>query len=256
TRDSTAGPFSRQLWHSTNGGQTWRNVWSTTFPQGVILDIAFHPSDPTKMWIGMSVGFTNNADQARKMFYSSDAGNTWTNITEGLPAAPIFTIAVPANNSDTAVYVGSAAGAFYRDNKTNKFVEFQGGIPRGVMITDLKIHEGTKKIYAGTYGRGLWRANLYDQPYEGPGVTALINRSGLLNVYPNPSNGVFRIEWDDKQEVNQELSITDLVGKIVYTNKAFSGRANVDLSHLARGIYIVKFANGSEVLTKKITLVR
>ena len=129
------------------------------------------------MWVSFSAGFVaTNINQSRKVFYSEDGGTTWSNITDGLPNLPVWSIAVQDNSPVGAVYVGTAAGVFYKDNTMAKFVEFQGGMPRGVMVTDLEIHSGVGKIYAGTHGRGIWAANLYDQPRRSHEVNA---RHGL-----------------------------------------------------------------------------
>jgi photosystem II stability/assembly factor-like uncharacterized protein len=240
------------LYKTTDGGTTWTNIWNPAFPTGsFIYNISIHPTQPNKMWAVFSVGFVaTNPNQARKVYYSENGGTTWTNITAGLPNVPVWTIAAQDNSPVGAIYAGTAVGVFYKDNTMSQFVEFQVGMPRGVMVTDLKIHSGVGKIYAGTHGRGIWAANLYDQPYEGHQALKT-NRSLLLNAYPNPAKDVVRIEWDDKNQKGQVLSIVDIYGRIVHTQNDFQGRTTVNIAQYPLGMYTVQLKTGGEVLMKK-----
>ncbi len=252
---SSGSAAVRALYKTMDGGLTWTNIWDTAFPAATLNSITIHPIQPNKIWVGFSIGFVaTNPNHARKVFYSEDGGATWRNITDGLPNVPVWTIAAQDNSPVGAVYVGTAIGVFYKDNTMSKFVEFQVGMPRGVMVTDLKIHSGVGKIYAGTHGRGIWAANLYDQPYEGNPQTLRVNRSLLLNVYPNPANDFIRIVWDDKNQDGQTLRITDIYGRTLYNKSDFQGRTTVDISQYAVGIYTVQLTSGKEKLVKKFAV--
>ncbi len=252
---SSGSPVVRALYKTTNGGTTWTNIWNTAFPAATLNSITIHPTQPNKIWVGFSIGFTaTNPNHARKVFYSEDGGTTWTNITNGLPNVPVWTIAAQDNSPVGAIYVGTAIGVFYKDNTMSRFVEFQVGMPRGVMVTDLKIHSGVGKIYAGTHGRGIWAANLYDRPYEGYSQALKVNRNLLLNVFPNPANDYIRIVWDDNNKVGQMLNVTDIYGRVLYNKTDFTGRTTVDISQYAAGVYTVQLTSGKEVLVKKFTV--
>ena len=252
---TSGSPSVRQLMVTTNGGTTWTNRWDASlFPTGGTLrDIAIHPTDPNRIWICFNVGFlATNVNQSRKVFYSDNGGNTWTNITAGLPPIPVWSIVVPANSSDNAVYVGTAIGVFYKDNTKPQFVEFQVGMPRGVMVTDLKIHDGAGKIFAGTYGRGVWSANLYDRPYDGSAQALPANRSMLLSVYPNPVNEAVTIEWDAKITEQHSLEVTDALGKTLFYQPNFLGKATFNMEQYTTGIYTIQLRTGKDVVTKKL----
>ena len=245
-------PVSRALYKTTNGGTTWTDIWSAAFPAATITDIKIHPTQPNKIWVSFTAGYSaTNANQARKLFYSEDGGTTWRNMTAGLPNVPIWSIAIQENSPIDAVYVGTGVGVFYKDVSKNQFAEFQGGMPRGVVVTDLKIHAASGKIFAGTYGRGIWSANLYDRPYEVNPQALSASRAGLLNVYPNPVGNVVRIDWEAKNIDEQTLEITDLLGKTLFSQPEFTGKATFDMTAFPAGIYTVQLKTGKEVVTKK-----
>jgi hypothetical protein len=75
------------------------------------------------------------------------------------------------------------------------------------------------------------------------GISEADNRSGI-SVYPNPSNGAFTIRLTpalSKGEGAMTVSITNMLGEIVYTNKyARLLSEEINLSHLTAGVYSVE----------------
>jgi hypothetical protein len=59
-----------------------------------------------------------------------------------------------------AVYVGTDIGIFYRDNNHTDWVPFRNGLP-SVPVFDMEINYSSNVLTAATYGRGLWRSELY-----------------------------------------------------------------------------------------------
>ena len=85
---------------------------------------------------------------------------------------------------------------------------------------------------------------------------SILNTS--LNVYPNPNNGEFRIDFDVEGLRNVEISISDIAGKIIYTNDLgkVSGtqREKVNLSDYAQGMYIVQLKSDDVVVSRKVSV--
>ncbi len=139
-----------ELSYSSNGGTSWQAI---NAPQiGNISHLAIHPANPRRVWITIS-DYTN-----KKVFESNDAGTSWVDISAGLPSIPINCI-VYQNNSPDRLYVGTEAGVYYRDNGVNQWQAYNDGLPN-VIISDLTINYAARKLLAGTYGRGVWDANL------------------------------------------------------------------------------------------------
>lgn len=59
-----------------------------------------------------------------------------------------------------AVYVGTDIGVFYRDANHSDWIPFRNGLPT-TPVFDLEINLTNNRITAGTFGRGLWRSELY-----------------------------------------------------------------------------------------------
>jgi hypothetical protein len=63
------------------------------------------------------------------------------------------------NKAGNPIYIGTDAGVYYTRDGLPIFLPFKLGLPN-VIIDELEIHYGSRKIVAATYGRGLWQSNL------------------------------------------------------------------------------------------------
>jgi hypothetical protein len=71
-----------------------------------------------------------------------------------------------------------------------------------------------------------------------------------VNVYPNPSTGIFNITFPESQ--TYQLIITDLTGKITRQATVKNNKAELDLSHAAKGIYLLKIVSEGKNATQKL----
>ena len=60
-----------------------------------------------------------------------------------------------------------------------------------------------------------------------------------INIYPNPSNGIFNIENDNITKIE----IFDLVGKLILKQENEFGVSSFDLNQYPAGIYLIKILN-------------
>ena len=72
-----------------------------------------------------------------------------------------------------------------------------------------------------------------------------------MNIYPNPSTGIFNI---DVQE-NISVEIYDILGKSVANQKLTIGSNSIDISNLQSGIYVLKVIN-SKGINKSFKLIK
>ncbi len=81
---------------------------------------------------------------------------------------------------------------------------------------------------------------------------------GLLEVYPNPSNGSFRLQWTYGPPETFELTIQDITGKVIYKdNNVFLSELEyaVDLADNPPGIYFLNLTlEGKAVMSKKLVI--
>lgn len=144
------------IWMSDNGGTSWTSI-SAGLPGISISYITVNPDNSFEVYVSLE-GFT----AGQKVYRSLNAGSTWTNISGSLPNVPANCIAFQDNNGSPAmaVYVGTDIGVFYRDANHSDWIPFRNGLPT-TPVFDLEINLTNNRITAGTFGRGLWRSELY-----------------------------------------------------------------------------------------------
>jgi len=116
-------------------------------------------------------------------------------------------------------------------------------------LNDKPINGATSSIYifdsTGFYSLGIIDAN---------GCSAisnsdtLLNRAGIngpslsqqLNIYPNPSNGIFTLFFKNINESMAAIEIYDEVGHSIYRSKLNSGNNKINLSSQPAGVYHYK----------------
>ncbi|MFM1932858.1 MAG: hypothetical protein RL226_2161 [Bacteroidota bacterium] len=107
--------FDRGLYKSEDGGQTWSLVFNVNDESGVI-DLIMRPDDPETLFVAIWNRIRNNqeslvsGDDAR-IWKSTDGGNSWTMLENGLPLGPQSRIGleIKANEPDKmwAIVVGT-----------------------------------------------------------------------------------------------------------------------------------------------------
>jgi NADH:ubiquinone oxidoreductase subunit B-like Fe-S oxidoreductase len=82
--------------------------------------------------------------------------------------------------------------------------------------------------------------------------------SNKMLVYPNPTEGILNIEFNNFDNRFTSLSIVNILGDEIYEeeldNTIIKYSKKLDLSKYSHGIYFVKFSSIEEVLTKKLIL--
>ncbi len=144
----------RNIWRSTDNGDTWDKIGST-LPALTITDIEISENDPNKLWICYS-GFNSLS----KVYYSHDGGYYWNNISDGLPNVPVNCLEY-LNGSDKGIFAGTDMGVFFKDATTSDWKSYRGNLPN-VVVNELEIHYPTRKLRAGTFGRGIWETTISD----------------------------------------------------------------------------------------------
>ncbi|MFZ9387550.1 MAG: VPS10 domain-containing protein [Chitinophagaceae bacterium] len=133
------------LYMTTNDGSSW----STYTAPAAITDIAVDPVNPDKIWI------TCNSSTNR-VFVSTNAGATFTDISANLPAMAARAIVVSDDNP-RYIYVGMNIGVFYKKESDPAWSSYSDNLPL-VSINELEIQKNAGRIRVATYGRGIWES--------------------------------------------------------------------------------------------------
>jgi hypothetical protein len=124
-----------------------------------------------------------------------------------------------------------------------------------------RISTGNPGIQGTTIGPdgSIWFANTTDNEIVKvlTASAASVNENKLelgLSVFPNPSEGMFSVKTIVPFN-NANINIVDLTGKIVYnTTETTNNRVDLNLAHLAGGIYYLSVTNNGLTATEKIII--
>jgi photosystem II stability/assembly factor-like uncharacterized protein len=207
---------------------------------GFINEIAIHPVNANKVAIATT--------DTGKVYVSDDFGENWTSIAWDLPDFVPLSL-VWQDNENNGLYVGMNYGIYYTDDELGEVWEpFNNGLPN-VRVNELEINFTENKLYAGTYGRGLWKSVLYDENLS----TTELNIEEL-EIFPNPANQILNLKW--KGNENPSIRIYNTSGRLVYYAKEVNLRNNfqIETSTYQRGLYFLKLSSSKGEITKKVIL--
>ncbi len=246
---------SHRLWKSTDGGNTWTSIsGDLTGGSGYLLSAAVSHTNPDTIYTGSSDGRfymtpdggstwvmkflpssgaiteiwvnpNNSADiyillrksSGQRILHSTDAGDSWMDITGDLPTGKnTRTLAVDFRSDPPVIFVGMDDGVYYTTDHSN-YIKI-AGLPN-VIVYNLDLNLPYRKLYVATHGRGIWVVNVSSIV----GVYESVAKSGNIDVL---SGGVY---------VNDESSVFTVDGR-----KITEGKGYIPLS---RGLYIVKTKN-------------
>ena len=155
------------IYRTTSGGnatQAWTDITSN-LPVGVanITYVSVKHNNPQHIWVSMG-GYNNHG-----VYESTNGGGSWTNISSGLPQLPVMCVIQNTQYSGIELYAATDVGVYVKRDGNN-WTQFSNGLPN-VVVAELEIYydadPDNSKIYAGTFGRGVWSSDLYN-PYVAP----------------------------------------------------------------------------------------
>ena len=137
---------------SRNGGETWEDVTPPDLPEWMMWNsIEAHPSEPGGLY---AAGTRYKLDDfAPYLYKTTDWGQTWTRINDGIPADH-FTRVIRADPDRAGLlYAGTERGLYLSLDDGTSWQSLQLDLPI-TPITDLAVKEND--LIAATQGRGYW----------------------------------------------------------------------------------------------------
>ena len=134
-----------------DGGATF-TVSVTGLPNRTVTDLAVDRANPLRALLTMS------GQGASHVFFTTNAGQSWSNISGALPDMPVNAGVIIEDGSDH-FFVGTDVGVFETTDGGLTWTISPSGLPN-VVVNDLSYNPVTKQLVAATYGRGLWSFSL------------------------------------------------------------------------------------------------
>jgi photosystem II stability/assembly factor-like uncharacterized protein len=283
TRDSTKSisaiavsktPSDRMYYGTTDGlvyrvdaangtAPSVKNITGTSFPKSAYVScIAISPLDADKM----IVVFSNY--NVISLFYSSNGGNGWTNISANLeqnangtgngPSCRWATI-LPVGNH-FAYFIGTSAGLFATDSLKSNLTVWAKQSPDNIgndIVTMIDTRPSDGLVAVATHGNGIYTAHI-NFAYQVSGISPTKQASVIyrkLKIFPNPavSSGSVIVEFDAEKRCVAEIAILNEEGKTVLDYESIQVGAEhqqipIQLPELKTGLYYIRLiVNGNPI---------
>lgn len=136
-------------------------------------DVHVAADDADLLWASLS-----NYNDSSKVLTSQDGGVTWTNLSEGLPPAPVNCI--ERDPITGALFAGTDVGVYMREDAEGMIWErVSEGLPN-VVVSDLSLHAPSGRLVAATYGRGIFTLELPDPPSKDAALERILGLQGAV----------------------------------------------------------------------------
>jgi hypothetical protein len=137
---------------ASGASATWTDR-SSGLPPRVLTHLAVDPNTSTTAYVTFS-GYTGFGDNLGHVFKTTNGGASWTDITGNLPNVPVNGLVVDPDSTST-LFVATDIGVLYTTTGGTSWTSLVTGLPR-VFVTGLTLHNASRTLRAGTYGRGVW----------------------------------------------------------------------------------------------------
>ena len=236
------GTDDGKVWNTLDGGTSWNPV-SDNLPNRWVTDVATDPIDERIAYAVFS-GY-RFGENIGHIYKTNDNGDSWNDISGDLPDIPLNAITITPTNTER-LFVASDIGVFETLDGGTTWELLSNELPN-VPVTDLDFHLPTNTLVAATYGRGLYRYNLFE--------TTAIKESTIeqlkIEAFPNPVTDVLTIMLNLKQRSALTASMIDINGKEVkmIIKEALSGGTyqwKTNIQDLVAGQYFLVVTSKNE----------
>ncbi|MBN2638158.1 MAG: hypothetical protein JXR65_03605 [Bacteroidales bacterium] len=251
---------------STDNGKTWTDVTPKDLTQEATISI-IEPShfDPGTAYL--AARRYRQDDFEPYIFKTTDFGNHWIKITNGLPVDESSFVIREDPYESNLLYAGTMGGVYVSFNSGKLWQPLRLNLPH-VAVRDIAIQKQADEMVLATHGRAFWildnlgvlrqlssGSDTADVRLFEPDTTYLTHGNGYyspqMTAGENPPNGLVIYYYLPESAVgeNIELSISDQAGNEIvnyYSNKTSTGkvlhndkRFNPDKKKLKGGVLSV-----------------
>lgn len=240
-----------EMWRTTDGGDTWTNISSGLSLLDLYINDIAVAEDPMEVYIACA-GFMDG----KKVYRSENGGQNWDNISGSLPNIPVTSVVYQLGSPLGDIYIGTDMGVYFMNDQYSGWEPYNTNLPN-IVINELEIQYAESKLYAATYGRGVWVSGLMT-PVTGLSKMEIDFENSTFCVSPNPSDGILEIELESRYLGEVPLEIIDITGTIVHHEKlmvdSFVYMSVTDVTFLPCGLYFVRVSVGNASRCVKLVL--
>lgn len=232
---------------------------SCSASDSILMHVILPPNDDVANALMLNSGnsptFSNDCgtvqpNEPKPAGYSTADNSVWFRFRG--PSNGKITIVTQGVETGFAVYEAGSAAAILSGN-ANNYKQLASGdkqniLPTGSVIQDLPVEPG----------KNYWLQVVAADKSTGNFSVSLLGNS--IEVYPNPSGGVFHLTLSSYRGSQAQLAVYSLSGAQIFTKTVWvspdSNTVDLDLSAFRSGLYLFRANLDGLIMTKKLMLVK
>jgi photosystem II stability/assembly factor-like uncharacterized protein len=218
-----AGTDGGGVYHSSNTGSTWTSC-TGSYTWDFCLKIS-----GSNLFLGTSNGGA---------FISTDNGSTFTAINTGLTSWVVRALAVYGSN----VYAATYDGVFRSTDNGAHWFDISDGLQE---TSDISLAVTSTNLLVGINQSGNTHIGVWKRSLSQAASVPEFQESDGFTVTPNPMSVSACIELKNPAGTAQ-LSVVDLLGKVVYKQYISASKFNLEKGDLRPGLYIIRLMTGEK----------
>jgi photosystem II stability/assembly factor-like uncharacterized protein len=143
-----------KLWVTRDGGANWTDITEATGITPSPWVSALETSRFAEGRVYATLDAHRNDDNNPYVLVSEDYGQTWTNLSAGLPWGTSRTTREDVEN-ENVLYVGTEFGAFVSIDRGAHWTKINNNLPT-TSVREIRVHPTEGDIIAATHGRSIW----------------------------------------------------------------------------------------------------
>ena len=150
---------------SRNGGEDWEDIsYGHGLPNRAVMDFVPSRSEAGTAYVAYAGFYTAH------IFKTTDYGQSWTDISNGLPDIPVNALAIHPTN-ERVIYAGTDIGVFITVDGGATWASYNNGLPRSE-VRDMEVNEKSGSVWIATHGRSMWDIDLEETIEETPVINS------------------------------------------------------------------------------------
>jgi len=247
TRDIDGSPdFNERFYRSDDGGKTWDEYEHPDYRVPQALQFV-------DSLIGYEVGgkSTGHGQQQYELVYkTTDGGRSWEKVLDTVIYRSFGLQKLDFYNKDSGIVVGQFGAIFWtHDGGKSWFYDSSETVVEDIPATmNVCYIRKDRAIIADFHGR------IFISEDTTTDVVEEIPNDDDFALYPNPSNGNFRIKLNSDVLGKAKIFITDFLGKNLYSKEVElilpESILQIELHDVAKGAYFYNIQNAGKIISR------
>lgn len=257
-----AGTDDANVWITSNSGTNWTKV-SATLPYRWITRVAIDPLNENISYV--TFNGLKWRDPQPHIFRTTNKGQTWSDISNNLPDAPVNAFAIDPLRTNV-LFAGSDVGCYYSTNTGQSWQFLGSGLPM-VSVYDMKIHPTAYYLAIGTHGRSMYKIDLNTIIGINSNEQLTASDYKLEQNFPNPFNPETTIKYSVSRKSFVQIKVYDISGRLINSlvakaliagsySAVWNGK-DITGNNVSSGIYFYNMTiDGSKSISRKMLLIK